>query len=91
MPAEADAGFPTEALPLPPRYAFAIERMSMRPEPSPPDEPVACPAGAELLLLDDDDDDEEERGVSLASCARLFSENSTEFSLRSPRSFVSAA
>ncbi len=30
-------------------------------------------------------------GLSLASCARLPSENSTEFSLRSPRSFEPAA
>src|SRR6185369_9359393 len=33
----------------------------------------------------------ERAGVSLASCARLLSENSTEFSLRSPRSFEPAA
>src|SRR5262249_7165225 len=73
------------APPVLPRYALAIERMSIRPEPSPPAAPLAWPgivaapgagAGAGLLL---------------ASCARVLSENSTEFSLRSPRSFAACA
>src|ERR1700733_11533504 len=44
-----------------------------------------------MLGPDEDDDGADRAGVSLASCARLLSENSTEFSLRSPRSFVLAA
>src|SRR5580704_7541189 len=75
------AGLPIDA--PPPMYALAIERISMRPEPSPPAAPVAWP---ELC-----DDGVEIAGLSLASCARLLSENKTEFSLRSPRSFELAA
>src|SRR4051794_18341138 len=68
----------------PPRYALAIERMSIRPEPSPPAAPLPWPA-----IVDDCDGGG--AGLSLASCARLLSENSTEFSLRSPRSLLLAA
>ena len=39
--ADAVAGLRGAPPPLPPRYALAIERMSMRPEPSPPAAPVA--------------------------------------------------
>src|SRR5262245_52445126 len=71
--------------------------MSIRPEPSPP--PCwAAPPDDELDELDELDDELDElddeadgRGASLASAARLPSENSTEFSLRSPRSFLSPA
>src|SRR6185436_15869109 len=84
-PMPADAGL--TALPLaPPRYALAIERMSIRPEPSPPDGPVAAPAAAATGACA-----AAGGGLSLASCARLLSENSTEFSLRSPRSLGPAA
>ncbi len=38
--ADAVCGLPSAA-PPPPRYALAIERMSIRPEPSPPAAPVA--------------------------------------------------
>src|SRR5687768_8998133 len=61
--------------------------MSMRPEPSPPPCWAAPPPLlaalllGELLLAD-------ARGASLASAARLPSENKTEFSLRSPRSLL---
>src|SRR5689334_19100522 len=74
-----------------PRYADAIERMSMRPEPSPPPCCAAPPAlGADDDADDDDADDAADaRGASDASAARLPSENSTLFSLRSPRSFLS--
>ena len=47
--------------------------------PSPPDGPVAAPSDDGGAVIG--------AGLSLASCARLLSENSTEFSLRSPRSF----
>ena len=57
---------------LAPRYDDAIDRMSMRPEPSPPP-CCAPPDGAEAACA---------RGLSLAIAARLLSENSTEFSLR---------
>src|SRR5262245_37734702 len=74
---EPTAGPPLRAgaAPLPPRYDDAIERMSIRPEPSPP--PCWAPPpddGAAAAL-----------GRSLAIAARLLSENSTEFSLRWPR------
>src|SRR5262245_25354584 len=84
--------------PLSPRYADAIERMSIRPEPSPPPggpappppppPPAAADAPADALA--DALDDADARGASWAKAARLPSENSTLFSLRSPRSFFSA-
>src|SRR5688500_15667979 len=85
------AGFLAAPCEPPPRYADAIDRMSIRPEPSPP----PCWAEPEDALaedppLDDDDDDDDARGASLASAARLPSENRTEFSLRSPRSLPPA-
>ena len=76
-------------------YRRAIERMSIRPEPScppawampAPPPPPPPPLGA----ADGADDEAEARGVSLASAARLLSENKTEFSLRSPRNLGSSA
>jgi len=59
----------------------------MRPEPSPPEGPplaVLVVAAAAAWVAAGG-------GLSLASCARLLSENSTEFSLRSPRSLGPAA
>src|SRR5882672_5224659 len=58
--------------------------MSISPEPSPLDGPDAAPPGG----LADTPGRAAGAGLSLASCARLLSENSTEFSLRSPRSLA---
>src|SRR3954468_784555 len=58
--------------------------MSIRPKPSPPLAPVAA-AGVGVAACA-----AAGAGLSLASWARLLSENSTEFSLRSPRSFAPA-
>src|SRR6185503_6346755 len=74
---------------LSPRYTCAMERMSMRPEPSPCAIPALEPLASEAEDEDEDDEEEEEdeadaRGESLASAARLLSENRTEFSLRWP-------
>src|SRR5262245_50879092 len=58
--------------------------MSISPEPSPLDGPVEALLGG----LADSPGRGAGAGLSLASCARLLSENSTEFSLRSPRSLA---
>src|SRR5690606_16554004 len=74
---------------LSPRQTCAIERMSIRPEPSFCAMPELEPEASE-----DDEEEEagaEERGESLASAARLLSENRTEFSLRCPVRLPAAA
>src|SRR5690349_5287951 len=63
--------------------------MSMRPDPSvAPPMPLDDPVASELDPEEEDEDEEEDgtdaRGESLASAARLLSENRTEFSLRWP-------
>src|SRR5262245_58600914 len=78
--AEADLALPLSGA----RYALAIERMSIRPEPSPP------PCWA-LPTEEDSELDACGRGPSVASWARLLSENRTEFSPRSPRSLDCAS
>src|SRR5690606_39852157 len=80
--AEEVAGF---AAPAPPRYAFAIDRMSLRPDPAPPDAPVACPShgGASHQAAG--------ARAALASCARSVTGNSTQLPFPSPRRSAAAA